>query len=186
DQVATRLQYDYCRAYLDFFSDEPERARAVAAPYANHPVDRWRNAFAALVNQLDEVEGKAPKVADAQDRGQRQGQLAASEPGFEFAMDARQIQLTWQNLDEVRINYYLMDVELLFSRNPFVQEVSGSFASIRPNSTQTIKLPAGKTNVALALPKDLAGRNVLVEVTAAGTTQAPPYYANAIDVRPLQ
>jgi hypothetical protein len=130
DLVATRLQYDYCAAYMDFFSDEPERARAVAARYVNHPVDRWRNAFVALLNQLDEVEGKGPKVADTEDRDQRQGQLAANEPGFEFTLDARQIQLAWQNLEEVRINYYLMDVELLFSRNPFVQEVSGSFASI--------------------------------------------------------
>src|SRR5205823_11354001 len=38
----------------------------------------------------------------------------------------------------------LMDVELLFSRNPFVQEVGGPFASIRPNATQMVKLPADK------------------------------------------
>jgi hypothetical protein len=186
DQVATRLQYDYCAAYLDFFSDEPERARAIAARYANHPVDRWRNVFVTLLNQLDEMDGKAPKVADAEDRSQRQGQLAASQPGFEFTLDGKQIQLTWQNLDEVRVNYYLMDVELLFSRNPFVQEVSGSFASIRPNATQKVKLAAGQSRSTIALPGELASRNVLVEVTAAGKTRAHPYYANAMDVRLLE
>jgi hypothetical protein len=186
DQVATRLQYDYCAAYLELFSDEPQRARAIAARYAEHPVDRWRNAFDALVHQLDEAEGKGPKIVNAEDRGQRQGQLAATEPGFEFTLDAKQIQLTWQNVDEIRINYYLMDVELLFSRNPFVQEISGPFASIRPNATQAMKLPTGQAKLAIPLPKELTSRNVLVEVTAAGKTSSHPYYANVMDVRLLE
>jgi hypothetical protein len=186
EQVATRLQYDYCAAYLELFSDEPQRAGAVLARYADYPVDRWQKAFAALGRQLDEAEGKGPKVADIEDRSQRQGQLTATEPGFEFTLDAKQIQLTWQNVNEVRVNYYLMDVELLFSRNPFVQEVSGPFASIRPNSTQSVKLPAGQAKLAIPLSKDLASRNVLVEVTAAGKTRSRPYYANAMDVRLLE
>jgi len=186
DQVATRLQYDYCAAYLDFFSADPQHARTIAARYVGHPVDRWRNAFAALVNQLDEAEGKGPKLVDADDRGQRQGQLAATEPGFGFTLDARQILLKWQNIDAVQVNYYLMDVELLFSRNPFVQEVSGPFASIRPNATQTVKLPAGQNKLAIPLPRELVSRNVLVEVTAAGKSVSHPYYANAMDVRMLE
>ena len=48
--VASALQYDYCAAYLAFFSDEPQRARAIALKHANHPVDRWRNAFAAIIS----------------------------------------------------------------------------------------------------------------------------------------
>src|SRR5262249_43872972 len=120
-RVATRLQYDYCAAYLDLYSDEPHRARAIAARYAAHPGDRWPSAFSTILHQLDEAEGKGPKVADADDRGQRQGELAATEPGFEFGLDGRRLRLTWQNLGEVRVNYYLMDVELLFSRDPFAQ-----------------------------------------------------------------
>jgi hypothetical protein len=185
DQVTTRLQYDYCAAYLDLFSEEPEQARAVALRYAQYPVDRWRNSFAALVQELDEAAGKGPKVIDVEDRTQRQGQLAATEPGFDFALEGQKIQLAWQNLSEVRINYYLMDVELLFSRNPFVQEVSGSFASIRPNATQTVKLQDGRAKLSIPLPRDLVSRNVLVEVTAAGKTASHPYYANAMDVRLL-
>src|SRR5208283_4833829 len=84
------------------------------------------------------------------------------------------------------VNYYLMDVELLFSRNPFVQQVSGPFASIRPNLTQEVKLPAGKNKLAIPLPESLVRRNVLVEVTAAGHTRSLPYYANAMEVRMLE
>ncbi len=186
DQVATRLQYDYCAAYLELFSDEPQRAKAIAAKYAEHPVDRWRIGFATLVSQLDEAEGKSSKVADSEDRSRRQGQLAATEPGFNFTLDAKQIQLSWQNVKEVQVNYYLMDLELLFSRNPFVQEVSGPFASIRPNSSHAVKLPAGQTKLTIPLPKDLTSRNVLVELTAEGKTRSHPYFANAMDVRLLE
>ena len=93
------------------------------------------------------------------------------------------MQLSWQNLSAVRVNYYLMDVELLFSRNPFVQQFGDQFATIRPNATREVPLPAGQSRLAIPLPVDLAGRNVLVEVTAAGKSRALPYYAAAMDVR---
>jgi hypothetical protein len=183
EKVATRLQYDYCAAYLALFGDEPGRARAIAARYADHPVDRWRNAFASVVHTLDEAEGKGSKVADEEDRAQRQGHLAATEPGFEATLEGRDLHLTWQNLEKVRVNYYLMDVELLFSRNPFVQQVSGPFASIRPNDSVEVKLPEGKSRLTVPLPEALARRNVLVEVTANGKTRTLPCYASAMDLR---
>jgi hypothetical protein len=183
DRVATRIQYDYCAAYLDFSSDDPRKARAIAERYAGHPVDRWREAFQDVLHQLDEAEGKAAQVANADDRNQQQGRLAATEPGFEFTLDNKAVQLSWQNLSAVRVNYYLMNVELLFSRNPFVQQFGDQFATIRPNATREVQLPGGQSRLAIPLPDDLAGRNVLVEVTAAGKSRALPYYAAAMDVR---
>lgn len=186
DRVTTRIQYDYCAAYLDLFNDEPTRARAVAARYASYPVERWRNAFAAVLHQLDDAEGRGPKVADADSRGQQQTQLAANEPGFEFTLDGRKLDLTWQNVEAVRVNYYLMDVELLFSRTPFGQDFGGQFASVRPNASRDVRLPAGQNRLSLPLPDELARRNVLVEVAAAGKTRALPSYANAMDVRLME
>ena len=87
DRVATRMQYDYCAAYLAMFDDEPDRARAIVDRYADHPVDRWRNTFASVRQHLDEAQGKAPKVVDGNDPAQNQGQLSATEPGFEVALD---------------------------------------------------------------------------------------------------
>jgi hypothetical protein len=40
--------------------------------------------------------------------------------------------------------------------------------------------------VSVALPDDLAKRNVLVEVSAAGKTRAVPYYATAMDVKLIE
>ncbi|MCE9531461.1 MAG: hypothetical protein K8T89_10125 [Planctomycetes bacterium] len=182
-KIATKMQYDYCAAYLEMFNDDPKKARSIVAKYVNYPVDRWKNTFASILAQLDEIEGKVAKVVDPLDRAQQQEVLAATEPGFEFTLDNKAIQLTWQNLDTVKVNYYLMDVELLFSRNPFVQQSGSQFASIRPNFTREIKLPNGQTKMAIPLPDDLVKRNVLVEVVAAGKTHSAAYYANAMEVK---
>lgn len=183
DRVTTALQYDYCAAYLEMFNENPRKARSIAARYADHPVDRWRQAFGTIIAQLDEIEGKGPVLVDPLDRGQRQGVLAATEPGFEFTLENKAIQLNWQNLETVRINYYLMDVELLFSRNPFVQRSAGQFAAIKPNLTREVKLPAGESKLSIPLPDELVKKNVLVEITAAGKTRAGAYYATAMDVK---
>lgn len=183
DRVAEKMQYDYCAAYLELCGDEPGRARAIAAPYAQHPVDRWKNAFAAVLRQLDEIEGQAVAVTDPADQAQQQTQLAAKEPSVDFVIENKALQLSWQNLDSVQINYYLMDVELLFSRNPFVQQGGEHFQSIRPNQTQTVKLPAGQAKLIVPLPEALTTRNVLVEVVAAGKSRSLPYYSSAMTVQ---
>lgn len=185
-EVATPMQYDYCAAYLAFFSDEPQRARPIVQKYANYPVDRWRLAFAEIGSQLDEIEGKAATAVDPQNQQQQQTVAAAGEPSFDFTVEGKKLNLAWQNVSAIRVNYYLMDVELLFSRNPFVQQQSDQFAAIRPNRTQEHALPAGQNRQTLELPADLASKNVLIEVVAGGKSRMQPYYANALDVRLME
>lgn len=191
EKVATRMQYDYCVAYLDFFTDAHAKARAVAIRYANHPVDRWKHTFAAILAQLDEAEGKGPQTTpvDTEDRGQQQIALAATEPNFDFTVEAKQINLNYQNLKTARINFYEMDVELLFSRNPFVQQFSGQFSSIKPNRTLDVNMekPAtGRSSLTVPLPEALHNRNVLVEIVAGGQTKAQAYYSNSLAVQVIE
>ena len=86
----------------------------------------------------------------------------------------------------MKVNYYLMDVELLFSRTPFAGGAGGQFAFTRPNATKEVKLPAGERALSVPLPDDLVKRNVLVEVSAGGRTRAVPYYATAMDVKLIE
>lgn len=186
DAIAETMQYDYCVAYAKLFSDEPEAARAIAAKYANHPVDRWRKTFATIAAQLDEAAGTAPVAIDSEDRNQQQGQLAATEPSFDFTVESRQIQLAYRNLKSVTVNFYKMDVELLFSRNPFVQQVGGNFASIRPNLSQEIHLNEEDRTLAIDLPESLKNTNVLVEITGGGETKTQPYFSHSLSVQMIE
>ena len=185
-KIATAMQYDYCRAYLDFYTQEYPRARTLALKYANHPVDRWKNTFAAIINQLDEAEGKDGKVVDPESKEQKQAQLAASEASFDFNIDAKKINLNYQNLTSVKVSYYLMDVELLFSRNPFVAQSGNQFAFIKPNASKNLELIKGQAKASFELPEEYAKKNVLVEISAGAKTISLPYYANAMSVQVIE
>ncbi len=132
---------------------------------------------------MEEIKGGAVKIADPEDQGQQQTKLAATEIAFDFTLEGTNVVLRSQNLKSVRVNYYLMDIELLFSRNPFVQEFSGEFSAIRPNQTQTIELAEGKTEHTFEIPQDLHRHNVLVEIQGAGHTETATYYANSLSVQ---
>jgi uncharacterized protein (UPF0332 family) len=145
-----------------------------------------------MLAQLDEVQSShhAPRDgsrhAERDDHTATQTRLAATEARFEFQVEAKTVTLNYQNLKQVQVNYYLMDIELLFSRNPFVQQYSGQFSNIRPNLTQTVELPPKQTALTFELPKQLHSSNVLVEVTGAGQTKSRAYYANALAVQVVE
>ncbi len=185
-KLATGIQHDYFAAYLDFYGDAPKAARAIATKYADYPVDRWRNLFANVAAQLDELEGKGAKVVDKDDAAQKQAALAATEASFDFKVEARKVALNYQNVPEAQVNYYLMDVELLFSRNPFVQAQTGQFAYIRPNETAMLKLDPAKTALAFDLPEKFHNSNVMVEIIAGGVAKAQAYYANALALQVIE
>jgi len=184
--LATQMQYDYMTAYLSFFAEDQQIARDLTEQYADHPVDRWRNAFASIRTQLDEIEGQDNVVVDDENRTEQQTNLAATAPSFDFQVEAKQIRLEHQNLKSVRVNYYLMDIELLFSRNPFVQQYSGQFSYIRPNGSVTLDLAPNENTTTIELPQDLHTSNVLVEIVGAGQTKTQAYYSNSLALQVIE
>jgi hypothetical protein len=186
EKLETRLQYDYFAAYIAMYRENLELATKIASRHADHPVDRWRNAFASVSNQLGEITGDEVQIADPKDQQQQQTKLAGAESTFDFTMEGANVVLRPQNLAQVRVNYYLMDIELLFSRNPFVQQFSGEFSAIRPNQTQLIDLPKDKTENTFEIPEDLHNNNVLVEIVGGGLTRTATYYANSLSVQLME
>jgi hypothetical protein len=185
-KLETRLQYDYFAAYIAFFREDLKAARKIAGKYADHPVDRWRKIYGEVISQLDQIEGKGPKVTDDEDRDQQQTQLAATEPSFEFEIVDRSVRVTYQNLQQLNVNFYLMDLELLFSRQPFVQGYSSQFSFVEPNDTMTVKLPKDKNTFTFELPKALQSRNVMVEVAGGTNKKSSAYFSNDLAVQMLE
>ena len=182
DTLATQLQYDYLAAYVAFYREDLDTTRTIAAKYEDYPVDRWRKRFAEVRSQLAEIEGAAAAVIDKGSHIQRQTQLASTEPNFEFKVEGKRISVDYQNLTECRVNYYLMDVELLFSRSPFVQQHSDHFSTIRPNFSETVALPAASVSHRFDLPEQFHSSNVLIEIEAGGVRKSQAYYANNLVV----
>ena len=180
--LPTTLQHDYFRCYADFYESNLPEARGIAAKYADYPIARWRNLFGEVSSQLDEIEGKAAakKGDDKPDREKDQAGLASTEPTLDFKVENKNIALTWKNLGDVTINYYLMDPEFSFSSNPFVSEDASRFSIIKPSKSAKQELPKGKDTLDIPLPGEFAKANVLVEVVGAGQRKAQPYHANTL------
>ena len=185
-RLASRLQYDYVTAYLSFFREDVKTARGIAEGYRSYPVPRWRDAFVTILNQLDEMDGGAAVVTDDRDREQVQAELAATEPVIELKVEANKVRITYANAGSCQVNYYPMDVELLFSRNPFLEQDAGRFTVIRPNETQTVTLPEGETSVESNLPQRFRNSNVMVEVTAGSVHKSSAYFANSMTVQVME
>lgn len=179
ESLPTRLQFDYLRCYAALYEEKLADARGIAARYSDHPVDRWRGLFAEVTAQLDEIEGrKVVRPGDQPDREKQQAELAANESTFDFKVENRTVALSWRNLGEVTVNYYLMDPEFLFSSSPFVTSNPDRFSIIKPTLTVVQALPAGRDTLEVPLPGRFAQANVLVEVVGGGRRRAQAYHAS--------
>jgi hypothetical protein len=188
EAVVTRLQYDYMAAVGALYRGQAQAARQVALIHAEHPVDRWRKRFAAVVSVVDEAGGGGAAAARPEGQGvadegawlAEQAHLAETEQGFDIAVEGGAVVLSYQNLAQVEVRYYLMDIELAFSRAPFVSQATERFALVKPHGVDVVALPAAARQHRFALPPAYARRNVVVEVVAAGMRKAQGHYAHEL------
>ncbi|MEZ5978028.1 MAG: hypothetical protein R3F34_07415 [Planctomycetota bacterium] len=182
-RIETRLQYDYLAAYLDFYTDDHARARGIAERYLDHPVERWRELFREVVAQLDEAEGRTTGTPANGEPGQRQGELAAGEPSLDLRVEGRTVHVTYANLASCEVNYHPMDVELLFSGSPFVQQGPGSFAYVVPRRSDVLRLDPAKNETTFELPDEFRNANLSIEVRAGGIARRETVFAGSLSVQ---
>jgi hypothetical protein len=92
-----------------------------------------------------------------------------------------QVTLSANNIENVQLNFYAMDIEVLFSRNPFVQQYSNKFSFVRPNASQEVELGENQ-EVQVSIPDDLRKKNVLIEARANGKSSTTTVLANRLNV----
>lgn len=180
---AAALQHAYLAAYAAAAQGELATARALAAPHADHPVDRWRHRFAALLAMLDEVAGAPATTTDlgaAEHRDRAMDQLAARQPTLAVAVEDGQVVLTHVHLTRARVRYYRMDIELLFSRSPFLAAATDRFAFIAPGAAHDVELVPGPNRV--RIPDELARANLVIDATSGPLRASVTHLANDLAV----
>ena len=186
EKVVGKLQYDYLRAYVALYENDPARARTLAEPHRDHGVDRWRKRFVALLDLLDELDGEGPKVSDADSREQVQAAAAASEPSLEIELEGRELAIAHQGIDSCTVSYYRMDIELLFSRQPFMQDQSARFALVQPNDRETVALDGASALHRHPLAEAYHRANAIIEVASGGLRQTVASYAHELELRVVE
>ncbi len=176
NQIVDRMQYDYVAAYASCLIGDITRARELAARWREMPVTRWSHRFTALANMLDELTGAATSVADPLSRDQQHADLAAHQPTFDLVLDRDGVVIYNQHVTSLELRFFEMDVELLFSRQPFVQSDIARFSFIEPGHREYLTNPPPEHRV--AWPPALRGKNVVVEAVGVGQRKARIHYAN--------
>ena len=174
DDVRTKMQLAYLHAYLAYGNLDFQAARSAAAPWRDHPVPRWRDRFRALLAACDEAQkgaaaGDAPadslSAVEGADHARPTLSLAADGPG--------RARLASRGLDRCSVRAYPVDIELLFSRNPFPGKDAPNRATfVRPVWKADVELRRkGKDAPAVVeLPEALrkSGGNYVLEAVGAG------------------
>ena len=184
EAVAERLQCAYLDVYLAFSRGDTATARQIAARHAAEPVERWRRRFVQALAQLDEIEGRPSAVAAGRDASQ--AALAAAAPALELEVEAGRIRIDYRNLDACVLNFHPLDIELLFSRDPFMTAGQAPVAFVRPAASRTVALPAGADTLTVDLPAEFRNRDVMVEAVAAGVRKSRASCASGLKVQVIE
>jgi hypothetical protein len=184
-EVRTRIQYDYLQAWSHLYEEKLSEARKIVRGYESYPVPRWRGLFADLTRYVDEAEGKkvAAKPApgtpgSSPSDAQTAAATAQREASFDLQVENRTLSLTWKGLSSVTVNYYRMDPEFLFSRNPFAERDGDQPSILQPSLSTVVPLPAGKNALDLPIPAALAKDHIVVEVLGGGRRKARMHHAH--------
>lgn len=189
NKIDSHIQYDYLKCYCAFYTRNLPEARGIASKYAGYPVERWRKLFSTVLSQADEAEGKAEVAKPAKgefhnpDREDEQGQLENTEPSLEFHLEDQKMILAWRNLPEVTLNFYRMEPEMLFSRDPFASAGGIRFSIIKPEKIVRMPLPADRDSISLEVPKEYLNGSIVIEASGGGIRKSETFYANSLKLQ---
>lgn len=132
-------------------------------------------------------EGKYANDGQRELAGGREAEMAAGAaklPGLEVASKDGQIWIQHRNINSVQVNLYFIDVELMFSRNPFVGQNQTRSAVIEPNRTQKLEVASKGTweKTEWKIPDEFKNRNMILEVVSGGIVRSLPVYSNSLSV----
>jgi len=198
-KLESKLQHDYFAAHLDMTQGRFEEADLRSQKYVTYPNPRWRDWFGQVRAQIAERKaiqaGKTADIAKTEDwktdpsnrlltgaREQQNINESANLPALDLVQDGDRMVVRHRNLDVVEAKFYLMDIELLFSRNPFAQQDGSRLSMIEPNVTDAIKIEKSSSTkeLNLVIPEKLKNKNVVIEVSGGGLTRNLVLYANSL------
>eukprot|EP01083_Nonionella_stella_P073566 199050_1 len=206
--VATQIQYDYMRAYLSFFNEDGNlgEAREITSKYRNMKIPKKRKLFEDLEKHMSDYEYKSDVPSDPTqagihtylgDRQRAMSERAAHAPSLEVEGADGGVVVTWLNLTNLKVNFYEMDLELLFSSSPFMKDAGSAFSVVSPNHTMSMDLvssvvPGRGSQVpqqsTIRIPEPLRTANLYIEVIGVGTgvVKSLTYYANQLRVQVME
>ena len=126
--------------------------------------------FNEIEDQLNEYDGKInfdeEINKEEKEISKKEKHKAESEEILNIELKDQEINIIYKNISEITVKYYLIDIEILFSRSPFVKKTKVDFGLVKPQKIDIIKVqnePKENKHV-LKIPKELENKNFYIEV----------------------
>jgi hypothetical protein len=165
-ELRARMAYDYLRAVVLFHQGEPGAAKAVAAGRVGASSGVWRERFEAVIRQADEIDAlKAPRpvVVEAVKETAPSIELALAEDGV--------LRVEHRRLKSVTLRFFSVDLEVMFSKQPFLAGEGSKAPGIQPNGVLEVALDEAKEFTLVPLPEAFRKGSVLVEAQGDGLSR---------------
>ncbi|MEC8474339.1 MAG: hypothetical protein VXZ38_06815 [Planctomycetota bacterium] len=173
-----------------------EAAQTISRQYVNYPITRWRVRFDELKQLLGQVNSLIDRVdrkdestvatnnrngdLRIDDRNQRMSDASEQTPVLVVGIDGNQVRLDYRNTTEAAVNYYGVDLELLFSKAPFAREDLQRMAMVRPKLSQQLQLEENAGSQEFLIDSDLQTQTLLVEVESGAARSTALYYGGGL------
>ena len=182
------LQYDYMQAYLDFSDKNSnfQKAREICKKYKNFVIKSWANMFKEIEDQLNEYDGNVDYgqlISDEEKNINKQ--KAQDEIFLSLEIKNLDINILYKNASELILKFYIIDIEIIFSKFPFIKETNIDFDLVKPNKIINLKVENIKSKKeelkSIPIPDELKKTNFYLEVTSGNKRVYDIYYSSSLN-----
>lgn len=186
-----KVQYDYLHAYLSLYNEKGDYTvtKSICMNYLAYPVIFWRNMFVEIANQLSEIDDtdrlSLTTPEDASNLPKDHQISASEEESLEFELNKATLKMSVRNVSSFTIKYFKTDLEVLFSKSPFLSQDSKNFSYVSPYESQVITTTKSAQIQAVTqeIPESLRKFNLYVQVTAGSYSKTLSYFPTNLGVR---
>jgi len=168
NQIPTKMQYDYLHCYALFYQEKPDQASTIATQWLHTPSPRWRQRFEQVSQQAAEVAHHKQSTPKTQTQTQKNNPSSHAPRNLDLIPAKGGLTINYSSIAQVTLRLYSIDLEVLFSENPFINQQGGPQPSIQANKTMVVGLPKGKHQHSIQLPDELRFGNVLAMIEGDG------------------
>ena len=166
DSVNFEVQLDYMRAYFDMYTGLPEFkvARELCEKNIAYPIDSWKNLFVEIANQIADFDGELNN--QAQRKPDEDLEKDEKTEMMNVKLDGGKLNIMYQNIENLTLDYFLIDLELLFSISPFLGKEFEKLVYVQPHTTKKQRLEKSRTmkSFEAQIPENLKKKDLVIKV----------------------
>ena len=98
-------------------------------------------------------------------------------------MKDKEITIDYLNIEDVAVKYYIIDLEILFSRTPFLTQNAEGFSYVKPNSSTALKLDQALKEYKFQIPEEYRTKNILIELNAGVIQRLITYFSTSLKLQ---